>query len=851
MNSWWRRLTPFLGVALLALALFALWHEFRQTTFADVSRSIAAVPASAILLAIAFTFANYLVLTGYDQLAFVYLKRSFPRWQISAVSFVAYALSNTLGFAVISGTSARYRFYSRWGVTAGDLSRLVMFYSGTFYLGLIVLGGLSFVIQPPSGLGDVRGHEWALGLGVLLCVVSVSYVVASFVRRGPVNLWGFSITIPAPKLVFGQLVLSIVDWTLAVAVLWILIPEPRPPFVETVSAFLAAQFIGLISNIPGGLGAFEISMVKLLGPHVPIAVMLPTLVAFRAIYYLLPLAVSLVILLIDESYQRRHVMRRWGSAFGTLTISLAPKVLGTFTFIAGAVLLFSGATPVVTARLHILSRVLPLPVVELSHFIGSLVGLGLLMVSQALIRRVDAAWTLAVIGLVLGMTAQLLKGLDYEEALLLFVLLGMLVAARQEFDRRATLFERRFSGVWFAAVVLVVAASIVLGEFALREEYRQYADQLFWRVAFNQNAPRFLRATIGVCVVLFAFGVRQLLQPAAGELQLPTDADLASADTAIQSQRSCSAFLAYLGDKGLLWNADRSAFLMYAVQGRTWVALHDPVGPPEAVPGLIRQFLELTDEADGVPVFYETRKDYLHRYADFGMAFAKVGEEALVPLPAFSMDGGSRKKMRLQHHKLERDGARFRIVPAAEVEAILPELRAVSDDWLALKKNSEKAFSLGFFDEGYLKRFPIAVLEVNGRIEAFANIWPGPRRVELSVDLMRHRSTAPKNSMEGLFIHLMLWGRDEGYEWFNLGMAPLSGIDGTFTASLWLRLAKYLYRYGQPFYNFQGLRAFKDKFDPLWEPRYLAYPGGFGLPRALADISALIAGGYRQVLLKR
>src|SRR5205823_5151089 len=142
--------------------------------------------------------------------------------------------------------------------------------------------------------------------------------------------------------------------------------------------------------------------------------------------------------------------------------------------------------------------------------------------------------------------------------------------------------------------VLVVLASIVLGEFAFRKEY---AEQLWWRaVAFNDDAPRFLRATVGVAVVLFAFGLRQLLRPAPPILKLPTDAELDEASDVIQHQRTCSAYLAYLGDKEILWSADRSAFLMYAVQGRTWISLHDPIGPPEAVPGLIKRFLECADD---------------------------------------------------------------------------------------------------------------------------------------------------------------------------------------------------------------------------------------------------------------
>ena len=107
----------------------------------------------------------------------------------------------------------------------------------------------------------------------------------------------------------------------------------------------------------------------------------------------------------------------------------------------------------------------------------------------------------------------------------------------------------------------------------------------------------------------------------------------------------------------------------------------------------------------------------------------------------------------------------------------MDQLRAVSDDWLREKAGGEKGFSLGFFDPDYVRRFPVAVVERQGRIEAFANLWPGPGKLELSVDLMRYRKDAPKGVMEALFVHLMRWGKEQGYDWFELGMAPLSGFE--------------------------------------------------------------------------
>jgi phosphatidylglycerol lysyltransferase len=133
---------------------------------------------------------------------------------------------------------------------------------------------------------------------------------------------------------------------------------------------------------------------------------------------------------------------------------------------------------------------------------------------------------------------------------------------------------------------------------------------------------------------------------------------------------------------------------------------------------------------------------------------------------------------------------------------------------------------------------------------AFATLWPGPRGVELSVDLMRYGQLAPKGVMEALFVHLLQLAQAQGYQRFALGMAPLSGFESSPVATLWQRLGAFLYRHGEAAYNFQGLRAYKQKFDPFWEPRYLAYPGGLGRPRILADVAALIAGGYRRIVLK-
>jgi phosphatidylglycerol lysyltransferase len=524
-------------------------------------------------------------------------------------------------------------------------------------------------------------------------------------------------------------------------------------------------------------------------------------------------------------------------------------VLAAFTFVSGGVLLFSGATPGEEARVDALTRVLPLAVVETSYFLGSVVGVGLLIISNGVARRLDLAYYLAAGGLVAGIVASILKGGDYEEAsLLAFVLVG-LILSRPAFDRKAEFFDARFNPGWLLAMVAVVGASVWLAFFAFA--HVEYSSDLWWRFAANQDAPRALRASVGATVAILAFGVFRLLRPAPPEIHPPTDDELEAATAAIARQPSTVPYLVYLRDKSLLFNEDRSAFLMYGVQGRTWVAMGDPVGEHREATELIRQFFGRTDDFGGIPVFYQVRKERLHQYADFGLTFVKLGEEAFVELDGFHLDGADRKPFRLALNRFARSGMTFRVVPVPEVAALLPQLEEVSREWLVRKRAAEKGFSLGFFTPEYVRRFPVAVIEEEGRVMAFATVWPGSDRQELSVDLMRFRDEAPRSVMEVLLLKLMAWGKEEGFRRFNLGMAPLSGLELSAVAPVWTRVGHFLFEQGEAFYNFQGLRSYKEKFHPVWEPRYLAYPGGLALARIMADVSALIAGGYRRIFARR
>jgi phosphatidylglycerol lysyltransferase len=836
------------GLVLFAVVLEVLRVELRTVSWPELTADIVGVPRAQLALAIGLTALNYAVLTGYDLVAFAYVGRTLPRVRIVLTSFLAYAIANNVGFAMLSGMSVRYRFYSRWGVTAGELSRLVFSYSVTFWLGLFALGGLSLAVTQFPALDELAVGQFVAAIGWLLMLIPAAYFIATVVRQAPLRLWKMELPLPSPRIAAAQFTLSAVEWALAGAVLYVLLPPSPLPFLQFIGVFLVAILLGMASHVPGGIGVFEGLMVLLLKPQLGSSQVLPALVVFRAVYYLLPLSLALIVLLIDELHQRRGDVAHAGATLGRLTEQFTPRLLAVFTFLAGLVLLLSGATPSATGRLSLLARLLPLGVIEASHFLASVVGAGLLVLSQGLARRLDAAYYLTVLLMIIGIATSMLKGFDYEEAVAILAVLLLLHRARPAFDRRAAFFDTRFSPAWTASVIGAAGASVWLGFFAFK--HVDYSHELWWQFELHGDASRYLRASVGAAIVLLIVGLAQLIRQAPHEAPPPTTADLEDAEKAIATQTSTFPNLVFLRDKSLLFDDDRTSFVMYGVQGRTWVALGDPVGRDDRLNDLIRLFLERCDDFGGVPVFYEVTPQCLHRYADFGLTLVKIGEEARVDLSTFTLSGGQAAKFRQVIRRLENDRWVFRIVDPPRLPGIIKELRAVSDDWLAAKSAAEKGFSLGFFDEEYLLRFPVAVIEREDRILAFANLWPGPRHVELTTDLMRYSREAPKDVMEGLFVHMMQWGKEQGYEMFTLGMAPLSGFERSPVASFWNRLGTFVYEHGESFYNFQGLRDYKEKFHPVWEPRYLAYPGGLRLPRILADVSALVAGGYRQIFFK-
>jgi phosphatidylglycerol lysyltransferase len=848
-QTWWRWAGPLAALVVFGVVVFILHHQLAHLHVKSVFAHLHAIPRHQVLEALGFTALSYWLLTTYEVLALAYLRRVIPYTRILFTSFIAYSFGHTLGFAAFTGAAIRFRLYATAGVTAVEVATVSAFCSLSLGIGLATVSGASLVLSPSHTASLLRlHHNWAVLLGVMLLVAVLLYALWACFARGALEIRGWALRAPGPFIGLTQIVLSVLDLSLSTAVLWSLLPpQANIGFVTFLGVYAGAVIAGIVSHVPGGVGVFE-AVILLTLPGVPADQLLGSLLAYRAVYYVVPLVFG-TLLFGSKELAAQRTRLAWAQELASLYIApVVPQIAGALTFLAGALLLFSGATPAVDERLAFLDQFLPLAVLEVSHLAGSVVGIGLLVLARALFRRVQAAYHISVWLLVAGIFASLLKGLDFEEASLLTLVLGVLMLGRRAFYRPTAILAERFTPAWIAAITGVVAMATWIGIVSYR--HVSYSHELWWTFALDANAPRMLRATLAVVILATTYLLLNMMRPARPEPAVAGPEELARARPLIAASDLTVANAALTGDKRLLFSDSGDAFVMYQIARHSWVALGDPVGSRAGSEELVWRLREMSDHHGAQTVFYQVAGDRLALYVDLGLAALKIGEEARVALSQFSLEGGARADLRQSHRRAQRDGASFEVVPPEGIDALLPRLRRISDDWLAAKSTGEKRFSVGAFSSDYLRQFPVAVVRSEGEPAAFANLWTTQTKAELSVDLMRFASDAPRGAMDYLFIELMLWGRREGYRWFNLGMAPLSGLEAHPLAPAWHRVGNFIFRHGEHFYNFDGLRRYKAKFDPVWEPRYLAAKGGIALPRMLVDVSVLIAGGMKELFAR-
>lgn len=535
-----------------------------------------------------------------------------------------------------------------------------------------------------------------------------------------------------------------------------------------------------------------------------------------------------------EAKSERRFLEDW--------FDVAPGVFAALSFFAGFVAILAVAAPSLPHMrgLDAVERLFA----EFPEFSASVGGVALMGLATGLRRRVDSAWAAATALFTAGCLYAFFRHDHLPFALAACAIAIGLLLSRRAFYRHSRLTQLA-PGPRLALAIAGALAVGVIGALLWAGGRPGFAEAPWWALLTD---PHLGRPGRSLAIALVAFGGllanRYFLERPKGAPAPAGDEALARVETIIAATPDAppDAQLAFSGDKSFIFAGD--AFVMSAKGGSSLIAMLGPIGKHESWSEALAAFRAEAARLSLRPVVYAAPPEVLPELIDLGFRVEKVGENALIDLAAFSLKGSAKQNLRTARRRLvEREGAVFEIAIPPLDEATWRELEAVSNAWLESHGGREKAFSLGAFDRDYLRRHPIAIVRQNGIVTAFANLWVNAGRTRAAVDLMRfHPERAGKGVMDFLLSEAMIWAQTEGMQVFDLGMAPLTGLSETEFASWFARIGRLVAQYGDPIYSFEGLRTFKDKFDPRWEPRYISAPGAWTLPIVLAEVGILSNG---------
>lgn len=463
-----KKYLPLLGkllvLAIFMLAIWLLYDKIRSYSLHEIKKSLHQIPTSHLIASFVLMIINYMVLIGYDWLALRAIRKKLATGRVCLVSFVGCVISYNFG-ALLGGSTVRYRLYSAWGFSALDIVRLVLMLAVTFWVGAMGLAGAIFMFVPidvPPELGISPEHIRPLGAALLaLCLAYLA--VCAWAKGRSIHVFGKEFALPSLPLAVAQTLVAGVDLVVAASCLYALLPaNSGVSFLEFLPNYLLAQVAVVLTHVPGGVGVLEVVIMNL--THgIPTNSVFAAILAFRVIYYLLPLMFAAVALGFYEIHLRRQETKnlipeasRWFRAW-------LPTLLSYAVFVGGAVLCLSVVIPDSPRSIAFLRPYIPLWLLEVAHLATGLAGVLLLVLSCGLEVRKRSAWKACIFALAIGIIGALLKGGHPYEVLLLLAILFPLLVSKSIFGRRGSLVRGHYPTQWAVAVSIVMACAILLG----------------------------------------------------------------------------------------------------------------------------------------------------------------------------------------------------------------------------------------------------------------------------------------------------------------------------------------------------------------------------------------------------
>ncbi|MGL4990907.1 MAG: bifunctional lysylphosphatidylglycerol flippase/synthetase MprF [Sarcina sp.] len=609
--------------------------------------------------------------------------------------------------------------------------------------------------------------------------------------------------------------------------------------IQILIIYLFSRIIGFISFLPAGIGVFDlVILISLSNFGVPKDFALISVIVYRLSYYVVPLLITTIIF-ITNTWSTLNL--KYNSLPKILLGKVSFTALKILVFLSGAALLLSTALPQVFFKIKEIYFLSSATELHYSRNLVVIVGFLLIVMSKSIKYRSKSIFITTLLFLIVGSFIIIAKSFNYIAAGYLLIVAIILFLSKREFHRKGfvvsleDIITTSLLLLFFWIIYIVVGyPNIPFKDLTVRTDFM--ASMHHYRTIFQIGTAAFLISILFFCAMY-------LLGKHTNRIPLTTVSErLDDIKDFLKTHNGTSlTHLIYLNDKYVFFSKDKKGMIQYSISLNKLIVLGNPLGDRDNLNNLIEEFFDFATLYGYVPVFFEVSSSMLDILHDYGYEFMKLGEAAIVHLDEFTLSGQKMQKVRTCCNKINKAGYSFEVINGNIDTELMKELKEISDTWLNGKK--EMGFSMGFFDEDYIKRAPIGLVrDENNKLKAFVTTMPtyGDNETFCS-DLMRYSRETPRGVMDYMFANLLMWGKENGYKYFNFGVSPLANVGFSKYSFLTERFASQIYYHGKIFYSFEGLKNFKGKYAHSWEPKLLAHRNRFSLPVTMLQTNLVVS----------
>ncbi|WP_286971735.1 bifunctional lysylphosphatidylglycerol flippase/synthetase MprF [Flavobacterium sp. UBA4854] len=695
--------------------------------------------------------------------------------------------------------------------------------------------------QGTTGSGEWYAFAAVAGLSIMLYYVYVSVIKKGFIYTIIIRFFPsaevFMEDLRNNRIIKNKFLLVVVYSTIiefvGIAHLYVAMIALgfAPSLTAAIMGYIISVIFLIVSPFLRGLGAIEISMSFILiqfGFQNVNAIAITFL--YRFFEFWIPLLAGAALFLFSAN---------------KLLMRIIPSFL---IFILGLINIISVLTPAISERLDVLEDIIPISAIKVSNYFVITAGLFMLVNAAFMLKGLRTAWWFSVFLTGISVIGNITKAIDYEEAVIALVVLVSLIVTRKEYYIKS---NSHLQSLGLKTVLISISAVLVYGilgfyfldkkHFNIDFDWLQsirYTLQNYFLIGSSDLVPldRFARRfllSINICGFLsLGFLLYALIRPYTIKKQA-VEADFSAANAILQQYGSSSLdYFKTYDDKTIFIAKNQKAFLAYRVADNFAVVLENPVAESNAeMKECIIEFDDYCYENGLRSIYYRVSEENLDVFTSLQKKSLFIGQEGVVDLSLFTLEGGAKKSLRNAISKVKEKGFKTTIYSPPIKDGVLQKIKAVSDEWLDSTRRSEIIFSQGRFDWEELKQQTIITVDnAEEKVVAFLNVIPDYAEKEGTYDLIRKTNDAPNGIMDFILIELFTYLKSQNCESVNLGLAAMSGIEEANTFPE--KSMKFAYERIKFFSHYKGLRDFKEKFSPIWHNKYLVYSHDYDLLQA-------------------